>query len=169
MSRRGKKFAAVVLALVMALTVLTGCGGGGDSSVSLGQVEYLLEQQHVDADVSSSGALSQAVREVASTMERLNRFDMTTANLLLTQVRNYPVAVVDGILQGVGISVSEEELGSRSLEELVAACVIILERALEREGYDDYVDNYYVSVATATSLGGTVYYVVGIEAEIEID
>lgn len=166
--KRIKKLGALLLALVMALTVLTGCGGGGGGSVSLGQVERLLEQQHVDADVSSSGALSQAVKEVASTMERLNRFDATTANLLLTQVRNYPVVMGDEARIGMGISVSKQELGSTSLEELVAACIITLDRTLaSMGGYDAYVDNYYVSATTVTSTGGTVYYVIGIEAEVE--
>lgn len=164
---KGKKLAALILAVVMALTMLTACGGGG-GSVSLGQVNTLLAQQGVDADVRSSGDLNQAVRQVAATLEQMNTFDTTVANTLMIQNRKYPVVSGDKARFGMGISVSEQDLGATTVEELVAICIMTLNKTLAVEGFDDYVDCYYVGATTATSASGTMYYVIGIEAEVEM-
>lgn len=166
-----KKFAALFLALVLSVTMLTACGGGdgvSENAVNLGQINTLLDQQGVDVDVLNSDALNQAVKTVASTMVKLNNFDTTVASTLLAQQRNYPIVNGEEARIGVGVALSKQDLGATSLEQLVAACIQSLDKTLIVEGYDDYVECYYVSATTVTSITGVVYYVVGVEAKLDL-
>lgn len=62
-----KKFVALALAAVMAVSVLAGCGGGSgvSGSVSTSQVNNLLEDVGSDITVSSDSTLNNAVRNAA--------------------------------------------------------------------------------------------------------
>ena len=49
-----KKLLALVLSAVMAVSMLTACGGGGSSSLNVGEVSSLLNNEGYDVTVRSS-------------------------------------------------------------------------------------------------------------------
>lgn len=65
-----KKFVALALSAVMAVSVLTACGGGSSTSGSLSnnQVNGLLEEVGSDLKVVNDSALNNAVRSAAATI-----------------------------------------------------------------------------------------------------
>ncbi len=96
---KAKKLLALVLAMVMALGMLTACGGGGGgSSLDMGEIRGLIASEGYDVDVSSSSELNSAAAKVATYLESKNDFTTETANAYLDSIKNYPV--ITGTVQG---------------------------------------------------------------------
>ena len=55
-----KKLLALVLSAVMAVSMLTACGGSGSSSLNVGEVSSLLSDEGYDVTVGSSSDLEQS-------------------------------------------------------------------------------------------------------------
>lgn len=106
-----KKFVALALAAVMAVSVLTGCGGSGgvSGSVSTSQVNNLLEDVGSDITVSSDSTLNNAVRnaarEIVSTGS-ISSFDRSVRNSMGWTAQSIASSILNQILGIVGPSVT---------------------------------------------------------------
>ena len=67
-----KKLLALALSLMLALTMLTACGGGRRNIVNTGEVESVLASAGINVDVGTSGELNRMANSVADTLEKRN-------------------------------------------------------------------------------------------------
>ena len=75
-----KKLLALALSAIMAVSMLTACGGGSKSgSLDLSEVKDTVAEAGVSVKVSSNNELTSAVRAVASVLKQNNTFDSQTA------------------------------------------------------------------------------------------
>ena len=65
-----KKLLALARSLMLALTMLTACGGGRSNIVNTGEVESILAGAGMDVDVGKSGELNRIANSVAYTLEK---------------------------------------------------------------------------------------------------
>ena len=65
-----KKLLALALSLMLALTMLTACGGGRRNIVNTGEVESVLASAGINVDVGTSGELNRMANSVADTLEK---------------------------------------------------------------------------------------------------
>lgn len=65
-----KKLLALALSLMLALTMLTACGGGRRNIVNTGEVESVLASAGINVDVGTSGELNRIANSVADTLEK---------------------------------------------------------------------------------------------------
>ena len=161
-----KKLLALVLSAMMAVSMLTACGGGGSSSLNVGEVSSLLNNEGYDVTVRSSTDLKQASSQVAEYLQSKNDFSTETANAYLTSFKEYPIISGNQARIGMGASISSAELGNVPIENMVAAVIATLDVSMEQAGYGAYVAGYYVGMTEVTAQNGIVYYVLVIEAEI---
>ncbi|OUQ36137.1 hypothetical protein [Faecalibacterium sp. An122] len=117
-----KKFVALALAAVMAVSVLTGCGGSGgvSGSVSTSQVNNLLEDVGSDITVSSDSTLNNAVRnaarEIVSTGS-ISSFDRSVRNSMGWTAQSIASSILNQILGGLGIVGPSVTFGLTSVVE----------------------------------------------------
>lgn len=103
-----KKFVALVLAAVMAVSVLTACGGssGVSGSVSTNQINTLLKGVDSDITVSNDSTLNNAVRnaarEIVSTGSA-GAFDRSVRNAMGWTAQSIAGSLLNQILNGLGI------------------------------------------------------------------
>lgn len=101
-----KKFLALALAAVMAVTMLTACSSSGVSgSLSNSQVNSLLEGVGSDITVNNDSSLNNAVRnaarDVASTGS-INGVDKSIRNTMRWRAQDVISSLVQQFLQGLG-------------------------------------------------------------------
>lgn len=118
-----KKFVALALAAVMAVSTLTACGGSGSGvsgSVSTSQVNNLLEDVGSDITVSSDSTLNNAVRnaarEIVSTGS-ISSFDRSVRNSMGWTAQSIASSILNQILGGLGIVGPSVTFGLTSVVE----------------------------------------------------
>ena len=158
-----KKLFALILAAVLAVSVLTACGGGSGGSANIGEVSRIAASQGVDAPIKSSSNLNRALSQTASYMKQINRFDNSTASAYISSLREYPI--VSGSRVITGSAAAGSSLEGLTEEQALALTVVALEQALKSEGLGDYIAAYYVASTTVTANNGVLYYVLGVEVE----
>ena len=162
-----KKLLALVLSAVMAVTMLTACGGGGSSSrnvLDLNKVNSIIEEQKIDAKAENSNVLNTAVRSMVENMEKTNNFSAEAAYAYLKEIRNYP-GTETSYADAIVIVLPKSNLGENQAESLVAEMII----SGENEAVNTDLDvRYYVSATTATAQNGTVYIVIGFEMAVSL-
>ena len=161
-----KKLLALVLSAVMAVSMLTACGGSGSSSLNVGEVNSHLNDEGYDVTVRSSSDLKQASSQVAEYLQSKNDFSTETANTYLTSFKDYPIISGSQARIGMGASISSVELGNVPIENMVAAIIATLDASIKQAGYGAYITGYYVGMTEVTAQNGTVYYVLVIEAGV---
>lgn len=102
-----KKFVALALAAVMAVSVLAGCGGSGSGvsgSVSTSQVNSLLSKVGSDIKVTTDSSLNNAVRaaasEVASTGSTASVYSSVSKSMGWSVANNISSAIGSFIASG---------------------------------------------------------------------
>ena len=65
-----KKLLALALSLMLALTMLTACGGGRNNVANTGEVESILASSGINVDVGKSGELNRMVNSAADMVEK---------------------------------------------------------------------------------------------------
>ena len=160
-----KKLLALVLSAVMAVTMLTACGGGGSGNVlDLNKVNSIIEEQKIDAKAENSNVLNTAVRSMVENMEKTNNFSAEAAYAYLKEIRNYP-GTETSYADAIVIVLPKSNLGENQAESLVAEMII----SGENEAVNTDLDvRYYVSATTATAQNGTVYIVIGFEMAVSL-
>ena len=95
-----KKFVALALAAVMAVSVLTGCGGssGVSGSVSTSQVNSLLSKVGSDIKVTTDSSLNNAVRAAASEVVSTG----STASIYSSVSKSMGWSVANNISSAIG-------------------------------------------------------------------
>ena len=143
---KAKKLLALILYAVMALSMLTACGGGGDLNVK--NVNDILEQQGYTVEVKSSPALDFALNTTVGEMRREKFYLLDTAEW---------ANGVGSAMTTLGFSCwtiySGVETDEPSLESAAARCV----RELTQEFGSDL--NVSVSGQTLVDEAGTRYWV----------
>lgn len=141
-----KKLLALLLAAVMAVCMLTACGGG---DVKIGDINDLLQQQGIEAKVSSSVELDMVVSAVAREMKKNNVYRFDTEAF---------ATGMEPMMSKLGFDswrVYNGQPGTeRSLEE---AAVISVRDYVQEFGSDGKIA---VSGAEMTDKAGGVYWVV---------
>lgn len=173
-----KKFAALFLAVVMAITMLTACGGGGAGSMSLSEVNSLLSDMGSSARVVSDSELTSAVKTVAASLKESGVYTSEAAQAKIQEL----IATNDGsnVLRSAGAAVVSDtelkagtNLGSlgfvNSPEGLVAASVRVLELAAQQSFKNPAGAKYAASATTIQADNGTLYWVIGVELIINIE
>lgn len=120
-----KKLLALALSLMLALTMLTACGGGRRNIVNTGEVESVLASAGINVDVGTSGELNRMANSVADTLEKRNY----SSNL-----DNEITAMLNSMLpSGVGgayILLRESTLAENSMTVDMAAASLIYNYSL---------------------------------------
>lgn len=175
-----KKFLALVLSAVMAVSMLAACGGGG-GSLNLSEVNAIVSEYSGSIRVRSSGALNSAIRDTAAYLEQSNSFTEAVASSRLTQIRAYPISDVSlaadhmSVAMGDATVVSESDLASMgmSIEDIVALALLAAEAEMKADS--DYAEmekagwdiTWYAGATKATAKSGAGYWVIGFEVELE--
>ena len=176
-----KKLMALVLSAVMAVSMLAACGGGG-GSMSLGEVNALLDAAKCEAHVSSSSNLTSAVHDVANYLEDMGTFNSSVATARLALIREYPRQVEGNnrvsYTTGAAMVFTDAELksaGYDSVEEALADAIAqadapvraYLDALVQSVGVR-YELNYWASATKAVSENKTEYWVLAFEYGIEM-
>ena len=142
-----KKLLALALSAIMAVSMLTACGGGSKSdSLDLSEVKDTVAEAGVSVKVSSNNELTSAVRAVASVLKQNNTFDSQTAideiqKRITTKPGSNVIETATAIVLSdaeirAGDDGSEYGLGFINTPEGVAAGVIIMmDRLVSASGY----------------------------------
>ena len=80
-----KKLLALMLAAVLALTMLTACGGGKGKDVDIGDVNEILQSQGMDIEVKSSMELN-TVMSIFKTTMRQNDIYLVDTEILASEL-----------------------------------------------------------------------------------
>lgn len=115
-----KKLLALALSLMLALTMLTACGGGRSNIVNTGEVESILAGAGMDVDVGKSGELNRMVNSAA---------DMVEKRSYSSNLQDEVTATINGMLsagqRGACALVTEATLTEASITaDMVAAYLI---------------------------------------------
>ena len=107
-----KKWLALALSAVMAVGVLAGCGGGssGGGSLSLNEVNDLLEKAGTSASATSNDALDSAVKAAVSAMKEDGDFSTEAANVSVIGTMGWPVVSAAGVKAGGAYVIAEDDL-----------------------------------------------------------
>ena len=144
-----KKLLALALAAVMAVSMLTACGGGGNAvSIDRGEVEEILAEAGYEADVSTSLVATVAAKQMAAAIKDENYATIATALAGGVLVDNLPQDMM-----GACQLVAQENLAANSVTaESFAAGTI---RKLSEAGYGP---KFAIAVADATTADGVPCY-----------
>ena len=115
-----KKLLALVLSLMLALTMLTACGGGRNNVANTGEVESILASSGINVDVGKSGELNRMVNSAA---------DMVEKRSYSSNLQDEVTAMINGMLsagqRGACAVVTEATLTEASITaDMVAAYLI---------------------------------------------
>ena len=115
-----KKLLALVLSLMLALTMLTACGGGRSNVANTGEVESILASSGINVDVGKSGELNRMVNSAA---------DMVEKRSYSSNLQDEVTAMINGMLsagqRGACAVVTEATLTEASITaDMVAAYLI---------------------------------------------
>ena len=115
-----KKLLALALSLMLALTMLTACGGGRSNIVNTGEVESILASSGINVDVGKSGELNRMVNSAA---------DMVEKRSYSSNLQDEVTATINGMLsagqRGACAVVTEATLTEASITaDMVAAYLI---------------------------------------------
>lgn len=115
-----KKLLALVLSLMLALTMLTACGGGRNNVANTGEVESILASSGINVDVGKSGELNRMVNSAA---------DMVEKRSYSSSLQDEVTATINGMLsagqRGACAVVTEATLTEASITaDMVAAYLI---------------------------------------------
>ena len=116
-----KKLLALALSLMLALTMLTACGGGRRNIVNTGEVESVLASAGINVDVGTSGELNRMANSVADTLEKRNY----SSNL-----DNEITAMLNSGVGGAYILLRESTLAENSMTVDMAAASLIYNYSL---------------------------------------
>ena len=144
-----KKLLALALAAVMAVSMLTACGGGGNAvSIDRGEVEDILAEAGYEADVSTSLVATVAAKQAAALIEDENYATISTA-LVGAEITN---SLPQGMMGYYMFAAQADlEANSVSVENLVAGTIWNLYAA-------GYGPKFAVAVADATTADGVPCY-----------
>ena len=183
-----KKLLALALSAIMAVSMLTACGGGGGTGagmngssgnvLDLDKVNNFILASGSSAYVKNSSELNGALRATITQIERLNAFAPLSTSLDLKETRQYPITDTNAITgefsytDGDATVISEADLlkSGVSLEE--AAANWVLEGAANPD-YKGYIErgakfSWYASAMRGTSSrDGQHYWFIGYEVTIE--
>ncbi len=123
-----KKFVALALAAVMAVGVLTACGGGGSGasgSVSTSQVNSLLSKAGSDIKVTTDSSLNNAVRAAASDVASTG----STASVYSSVSNKMGWSLLSNISSAIGSFISSG--GMMGIDMTYGSTYIIEESRLE--------------------------------------
>lgn len=175
-----KKLLALVLSAIMAVSMLTACGGGSKSgSLDLSEVKDTVAEAGVSVKVSSNNELTSAVRAVASVLKQNNTFDSQTAideiqKRITTKSGSNVIETATAIVLSdaeirAGDDGSEYGLGFINTPEGVAAGVIIMmDRLVSASGYTGDI-MYSASATTVEADNGTLYWVIGVKVTVDMN
>ncbi len=163
-----KKFAALFLAVVMAITMLTACGGGGGSTTSgeldLAVVNELLESAGSDVTVKKQSGLTSGVKLAAAKLGKESTFNPSMAFAAMKSYlpSNYKVVNISTVSEATLLSGSfsisgASALGALNTAEKVAAAQVINQR--EKYGADC---DYSASAAKTVNAAGTTVWVIAV-------
>ena len=115
-----KKLLALALSLMLALTMLTACGGGRSNVANTGEVESILAGSGINVDVGKSGELNRMVNSAA---------DMVEKRSYSSNLQDEVTATINGMLsagqRGACAVVTEATLTEASITaDMVAAYLI---------------------------------------------
>ena len=115
-----KKLLALALSLMLALTMLTACGGGRSNVANTGEVESILASSGINVDVGKSGELNRMVNSAA---------DMVEKRSYISNLQDEVTAMINGMLsagqRGACAVVTEATLTEASITaDMVAAYLI---------------------------------------------
>lgn len=115
-----KKLLALALSLMLALTMLTACGGGRNNVANTGEVESILASSGINVDVGKSGELNRMVNSAA---------DMVEKRSYSSNLQDEVTAMINGMLsagqRGACAVVTEATLTEASITaDMVAAYLI---------------------------------------------
>ena len=138
-----KKLLALALSLMLALTMLTACGGGRNNVANTGEVESILASSGINVDVGKSGELNRMVNSAA---------DMVEKRSYSSNLQDEVTAMINGMLsagqRGACAVVTEATLTEASITaDMVAAYLI----------YNYSLGNSNVCVLNVTTADGVPY------------
>ena len=144
-----KKLLALALAAVMAVSMLTACGGGGNAvSIDRGEVEEILAEAGYEADVSTSLVATVAAKQAAALIEDENYATITTALVGAEITNSLPQGMVGYYMLAAQ---ADLEANSVTAESLAVGTI----RKLSEAGYGP---KFAVAVADATTADGVPCY-----------
>ena len=148
-----KKLLALVLSAVMAVTMLTACGGGGGSSVKTvsvdrSEVEALYAAENYEINVGTSSNATTAAKQVAKLVEEKD-YGAVTQDFLSTELSRRLDPGVNGMYMFA--SQAQVEASSVTVESLVAGTIWTLYSA-------GLGSNYGVVVVDVTTADGVPCY-----------
>lgn len=173
---KAKKFAALILALVMALTMLTACGGGG-GSMSLSEVNSILSDKGSSVRVISDSELNSAVKTTAASLQKNGVYTSEAAqaqlNELVAEMNEDPLKVPYAFVVSDADLKKGADLSTAGIEGLtgivdspekaVASSVQLMEMVVEATFKNPDGVKYAASAATFEADNGTVYWVISVE------
>lgn len=176
-----KKFLALVLSAVMAVSMLAACGGGG-GSLSISDVNSILRELDSDARVTSSANLNSATRATANYLEEMGTFTNEAATSRLNAICGYPQETTSdnyySLTVGSAVVATEAEIksaGYDSMEEAIADAVLALEDAFDTTlkplavvAGATYDVDYHASATKAVSENKTEYWVMTVVMKVEM-
>lgn len=173
-----KKLLALVLSAIMAVSMLTACGGGGKAgALNLSEVNSIIHENGGETDVKSSTTLNNALKSVANTLKQSGNYNSDAAMAALTAIRHYPIQENGNnwlsYRAGGAYAFSDAEMKAEGLtaEKIIALAILTSEEALENQlAGEDFqnikiTNTFYAGAETVTATNGALYWIIGFEFE----
>ena len=173
-----KKLLALALSAVMAVSMLTACGGGGKAgSLNLGEVNSVISEYGGETRVKNSNTLNNALRSVADTLQKNGTYTTDAGTAALEEIRGYPIQEngnnwVREVSGGVMV-LSDAELKAEGMtaEDAVGIMIAAVEYGLDEQlaGFQNlnFTIVFYAGATTVTAENGTLYWVIGYEFDMK--
>ena len=159
-----KKLFALILAAVLAVSVLTACGGGSGGSLDIGEVNELIQSVGVDLKVGTNSNLSAGVRAATSALKKETTFNPSMAFAAMRNLLTIPYEIVSigtysetAIQSGAYDASDVAGLGVVNTPEKIVAVRAI---RLQAEYGDAYT--YSASASKTVNAAGTTVWVIAI-------
>ncbi len=173
-----KKLLALALSAVMAVSMLTACGGGSKAgSLNLSEVNSVINEYGGETRVKNSNTLNNALRSVADTLRENGTYTTDAGTAVLKEIRGYPIQESGSNwvreVSGGTIVISDAELKAEGMtaEDAVGIMIAAVEYGLDKQiaGFQnvDFTIVFYAGATTVTAENGTLYWVIGYEFDMK--
>lgn len=174
-----KKLLALALSAIMAVSMLTACGGGGKAgSLDLGEVNSVINEYGGETRVKNSNTLNSALRNVADILQKNGTYTNEAGTAALKEIRGYPIQESGSNwvreVSGGTIVISDAELKAEGMtaEDAVGIMITAVEYGLKEQlaGFQNINVSitFYAGATTITAENGTLYWVIGYEFDTRV-